>query len=365
LRKNCFVWALCIALVIAFVVVGCTPAKPAPAPTPTTPTTPTPAPVAAPITWKFAIWVPPQHTSVVNNIKPWSDTVTQKTDGGLKFTLFPGSALGKAEDHYDLVVKGTADIAIFTQSFTPGRFPLTAVTELPFVVTTTDATSRTLADLYREFPEIQKEYADTHPIFLSINGGLELYTTKKAVRTLDDIKGLTIRASGQQSADMLKALGATPILMPMTDLYTAMQKGTVDGCVALYEASMSFKLQEVSKYVTEINLSTVNDGWTVNKDSWNKLPANIQQMIDFNGPMGCDYVQDLNTKAFAIGETTGLKLLKDAGVEIIKLSPDEMAKWRAATNSLTQAWISQANAKGAPGQKIYDETLKLIKKYTK
>jgi TRAP-type transport system periplasmic protein len=364
LRKNYLFLSLCIALALSFIVVGCTPAATTPA-TPTTPTTPTTPAAPTVIEWKMATWVPPQHTSVITTQTPWIKEVLEKTGGRLKITNFPGAALGKAEDHYDLAAKGVADLSLFTQGFTAGRFPLSGATELPFVVTTSEATSRALFGIYQEFPEVQKEYADTHIIFLSINDALELYTTKKAVRTLEDLKGLTIRASGPENAAMLKALGATPILMPMTDLYTAMQKGTVDGCVALYEASMGFRLHEVTKYVTAIELSTVNDGWTVNKNSWDKLPADIKEMLGPTGSLGQENILAKNTVAFENGKTKGKELLKGAGVEFITLSPAEKQRFVDACSGIREQWIADKEAKGLPARKVADRAAELVKQYTK
>ena len=125
--KRFVVLFLASALVASLAVFGCA-APPTEAP-------PTEAPPVAeePIEMSVAIWVPPVHHTVPDMLEPWAQELEKRTNGRLKLTLFTGSALGAPADHFDIAVEGAADIAIFNPGFTPGRFPLSEVIELPFL----------------------------------------------------------------------------------------------------------------------------------------------------------------------------------------------------------------------------------------
>ena len=91
---------------------------------------------------KFAQPFSPKHTMQKKVFEPWAEKVNQLTNGKVKVTFFPGGALGKTPDHYNLAEKGIADIIYVLQDYTPGRFPMTSVFELPFMIPSATQTSR-------------------------------------------------------------------------------------------------------------------------------------------------------------------------------------------------------------------------------
>ena len=86
-----------------------------------------------PIELKFSSWVGIAHGHHTGVMVPWAKMIEEKSGGRLKVTIYPGSTLGKPADHYDMVVNGIADIAFIAPGYTPGRFPLISVTELPML----------------------------------------------------------------------------------------------------------------------------------------------------------------------------------------------------------------------------------------
>ena len=101
----------------------------------------------------------PKHTIQTMVLDPWAKKIEEMTGGKVKVTMFPGGALGKASDHYSLAEKGIADIVYALQDYTPGRFPLTSVFELPFMIPSAEKTSVAMWKTYEKFPEFRKEYS--------------------------------------------------------------------------------------------------------------------------------------------------------------------------------------------------------------
>ena len=341
---------LTFVLLPSLVIFGC--AAPAPAPT-----------EAEPIEMNFAIWVPPMHCWVTDGAEPWAAEVEKQTGGRLKINLFPGAALGKAPDHYDLAVTGTADIAHFNPGFTPGRFPLASYIQLPFLTHRAWASSRTAWELFQKYPELQAEFSQTKLFGTFVTDPVQVFTVSKPVRTLEDIKGMVIRVPGEREGEMVKLLGGTPAFMPMTEIYQVLEKGTIDGCLVAIEACQSFRVHEVTKYCTLVDISSLYSALAWNLDSWNRLPKDIQTLLEDD--LGAYYLIDRISPAFEEMTKVGLQLMKDANVETINLSPDELARWKEQTMPVRDAWVKDMEAEGQPAGKILDEAIKLEEKYLK
>ncbi|MEJ2725011.1 MAG: TRAP transporter substrate-binding protein, partial [Deltaproteobacteria bacterium] len=167
-------------------------------------------------------WPPPhpQHTMV---IQPWAKKLNQLTGGRLKISLFPGQALGKAADHYEMAVKGVCDIALTNPMYTPARFQLLSVFWLPFMVTTAEQTSVALWKAYDKY--MQDEFKDVKVLWLYVHAPGQIFTRKKEVKTLRDFEGMKIRATNPYVEESLKILGASPVFIPVPEVYPALERG--------------------------------------------------------------------------------------------------------------------------------------------
>jgi TRAP-type C4-dicarboxylate transport system substrate-binding protein len=151
--------------------------------------------------------------------------------------------------------------------------------------------------------------------------------------------------------------------MPMTEIYQTLERGTIDGCFVAIEACQSFRVHEVTKYCTMVDLSSITFGVAWNLDSWNRLPKDIQTLLE--GDLGAKYWLANYPPAFEAMTQKGLQLMKDANVETINLSPDEMARWVELAMPAREHWVQDMEAKDKPARKILDETVRLEEKYLK
>ena len=164
-----------------------------------------------------------------NAVKPWIAQVEKATNGRVKIELYSSQTLLKGIDTWKGVASGIADMGWCVQSYWPDLTPLAEVMTLPGLpMKSAEHGSEVLWKLYEKFPAIQREFSAIQPILLHTTDPYFLLTTKKQVKTLEDIKGLKIRAIGGPGTDHMKALGAVPIAIPMPDVYQALDKGVVD-----------------------------------------------------------------------------------------------------------------------------------------
>jgi len=319
----------------------------------------TAASAASPVELKLAhAWATTHHVHVI--LDQWTKDVEQATKGRVKITIYPGGALSTAVQLYDTVRTGVADLAWFLQGYTPGKFPLTSVVELPFMASSSKQGSPALWEVYENSPEMQAEYGGVKVLSMWVVDPGQLMTSRKVVRNLEDVKGLKIRIGSDTTKATAEVLGAVPILMAINELYDSLQKGVVDGTLLGTSAIRTFKLQNLLKGLTIGNFFVNAHALGINKNSWAKIPAEDQKII-------------MDLAGLRLAKITGLKFdsegqvgyddAKAAGVEIVQLPPAEMSRWTGAVAGIYQQWIADMKAKGLPGQQLYDKTREILKKY--
>ena len=208
----------------------------------------------------------------VEALQPWVKKVEEATKGKVKIDVYYSQTLAKAPDIWNAVKTGVADMGWCFHGYWPDMTPLADVITLPSLpIKSAEKGSEVLWKLYEKYPSIQNHFKDVHVLMLWTSHPYILITTKKQVKTLEDIKGLKIRVTGGPPTEQMKALGAVPVLMPMPDTYLALDKGVIDGMGAPWEPILAHRLYEVVKYYTIVPLSAVYFSMPINKQKWESL----------------------------------------------------------------------------------------------
>jgi len=301
----------------------------------------------------------PDHVQDSKAMKPFSEEVEKLTDGRVKFKIYPGGALGGPKDTYDNITTGIMDAGWGLQGYNAGKFTVHSVLQLPFVADGTGADLSVVAQkLYDKFPEIQEEYGDVKPLWVHGADPYAIITKGKAVRSFEDVKGLKLRTPSVEAGEMIKSWGATPVSLPAPEIYDALQKGVIDGGVLPVAAIKDFNLTDLVDYVTLGNFNTSLFYVVMNKGSWDKISPEDQKIIEeklIGEPMA-----KMAGEAFDYQKDLAEKEAKAAGVEFITLEDSELQKFKDKSEVVKEKWLSDMKAKGIDGQKIYDETIKLI-----
>ena len=189
-------------------------------------------------------------------------------------------------------------------------------------------------------------------LWLHVTPAVKLITRKKPVRALADLKGLKIRVSGATAVKMGRALGFTPVSMPMGDLYLGLEKGVIDGVALPTEILISRRLGEVTKYVTDIDLGHDTFFVVMNQQSWDRLPADVKKVFD---RLSGDWAVDFTGKAWDKFDHEAKAKVKASGIEFISLSPEENARWKQLLEPIKDEYAAELDAKGLPGTKVLRE----------
>lgn len=312
---------------------------------------------AAEIDLKFSHSFSPMHTMQKKVFEPWGEKLSQITDGKVKVTMFPGGALGKPGDQYVLAEHGIADIVYLLHDYSPGRFPVTSVFELPFMTPTAQTASEAMWKTFEKFPGLQKEYSKYKVLALFCHPAGHFHTTKKPIRTIADFNGLKMRTASPWVTAALKNFGSIPVEMPITDTYTSLERGVVDGTVVPFEGLGIFKLDDLAKYTTITDFYTVTMAVLMNKRKYESLPDDVKKAIDENSGL---VMSSWCGKAYDAAEIPFKERAVKKGIEMIQLSDADMQKLHAETLPLRDEWIKEMGKRGIDGKPILAGALQFL-----
>jgi TRAP-type C4-dicarboxylate transport system substrate-binding protein len=308
---------------------------------------------------KVAEFVGPQHFMTQWLVK-WGEKLEKASNGRLVFKHFPGAQMAPAPGHYDLARTGQAEVAWFLHGGTPGRFPLTELISLPYMVGSAEIGTKTLNDRELRSKYLDREHRGVHVLLLLTHQPGNIHTTRKPVRTTEDLKGLRIRFAAPTIRDFVAALGGTPVGVAPPDQLEMLQKGTLDGVFIDYGgAGIAFKMGGTLKYTTEMYSYVSSFGVAMNPEFYDRLPADLKKLVD-HSTVGVEKEVGEGWDAL---DAIGKKLLVEGGDEPIRLAPAEDARFRKIGEQVVEAKLKELEQKNLPARQVYQLMKTLSEKH--
>ena len=301
----------------------------------------------------------------VHALQPWVKKVEEATKNRVKIDVFYAQTLVKGPDIFNAVKTGVADMGWCWHGYWPDMTPLCDVITLPALPSkSAEHGSEVLWRLYEKTPAIQREFRDVHVLQLWTGDPRFLLTTKKQVKTLQDIKGMKIRVPGGPPTEQMKILGAVPVLMPMPDTYQALDKGVIDGMDMSWEGTLSYRIYEIVKYYTTAPLTTTYFSMVMNKQKWESLPKDVQEAI--TSVSGLEAAKFWGRNFFDTAEGAVAEAVKKGNYTMThySLPPEEVERWtKISGEPMWKEWVKKMEGKGRPeAQQVLDTVLDLFKK---
>lgn len=293
---------------------------------------------------RYSNFIPPGHVLRTQVFEPWMADVERVTAGRVKVEMLP-KVVGTVAGQHDAVRDGLADVAVVVPSYTPGKFDLTEIAEVPFLGDRAELVAPAYFNFYAKHLQKQGEFAGTHLLTIFTNTPPQLYTAKRSVRSLDDFKGLKLRTSSASTAQAVTLLGGVPVLKPVTEIYEMVNGGLVDGALFPPLDHRSFKLAQLLPRMTQIpgGLSCSVVALIINDAKWNSLSAADREAImKVSGAT----LARLAGKAYDQSSREATEEMQKAGATIESLSPAVTAELKQRIAPVEQAWIERARKKG-------------------
>ena len=310
---------------------------------------------------KIAYFVGQQHF-MSKWLIGWGEKLEKASNGRLAFKHFPSAQMAPTPAHYDLARTGQAEVSWFLHGGTPGRFPLTELISLPYMVRSSEMGTKVLNDPQLRSRHLDAEHKGVHVLLLLTHQPGNVYTTKKPIRTAADMKGMRIRFASPTIREFIGGLGGTPVGVQPTEILEQLQKGSIDGAFIDYGgAGIAFKMGGTLKYATEMYSYVASFGVGMNPEFHARLPADLKQLL----AESVKGVEKEVGEGWDALDSIGKKLIVDGGAQVIRLSKDEDAKFRKIGASVTEAKLTELEGKGLPAREVYKTLRSLSGKHAK
>jgi TRAP-type transport system periplasmic protein len=311
-----------------------------------------------PIDLKIAMWVGATHPGGLC-AKQWSDELEKRTGGRIKAIFYYSEALGKAPTYADLLQSGGTDAATVMFGYTPGRFPLLEIMNLPFVWPDGDVPNKVYYDLWAK-GHFNKELAKYKLLYLGTTAPYDI-VSKDAIRTPAEAKGKRLRSGGGPWTATIEAWGGVPVTIPAAEIYPALERGILDGIVQGIAPAFNLKLHEIAKFVNLTGVGSYGFSMAMNLDYYKRLPPEVRTVLDElateqqkNPSQGRIFTEEAEK---AVSQLAGF------GVTVYRPNPDVMAQWKAQGKPVIEKWIKDMTDRNLPGKQIVDDLVESAKKY--
>ncbi len=298
--------------------------------------------------WNFNVWGGKRaFTAGIEIIK---DELEAAAPGQFELKINYGDALGHRKQNSENIKVGAFEAGQMCVGYYPNKYPLLSVMELPFLLPVSLEQRAKVEMAVMNHPDIQAELANLWNMKFFGPSFLPAYEFmgNKRIETVEDMKGVKMRISGL-NAQALMVFGAVPTMVQAPEAYTALDRGTIDSFGFPYSYAFgSYKLYEVSKYVTEgLAMGGFMCFQGVNIDTWNKTPEAVRKAL----PAAQQKAVTALISAYRTADKKWIPIFHEK-LEVVQIAPETRAKVAAGAGKIWNEWVDAQEAAGRPGSKM-------------
>lgn len=323
---------ICLIALVSVPLVACAPKAEV---------SPTPSPTPQKITWKLNSQG--MKGAYAELWTEWfCERVTERSNGRMELVPYFGGELGyKGPELLRVVRDGLLDITHIILPQVSGDFPEPSLAELPFLCAEVGECALVVEKIH---PMIEKQLLEKWNLVMlkQSPNSWQAFGLKEEIKKIEDFGGLKIRVASEPQAELVKALGAVPVTIQAAELYTAVQRGTVDGWLTAPQFAYSIKLYEVTPYIMWLPITSMTDVIVVNKNSFEGLPKDLQNVLIEAGEATVSHaIYELNTLF-----PTWRMQLEGAGATVYVPPPDVTKAMQSKAPPIWASWTERASPLG-------------------
>jgi TRAP-type C4-dicarboxylate transport system substrate-binding protein len=295
---------------------------------------------------RYSNWVPATHPIITKVIEPLSRDLEAATEGRVTIEVLP--ALGPPPGHFDLVENEVADMAFSVHGYTPGRFALTEIGELPFTHNHAVVNSLAYWNTYQRFMMDANEHDGVRLLGLWTNGPYQLTMRGDLLTSIDAVEGKRIRVPGPLVERVSTALGMVPISSSVTDAYEQVSRGVINGMFQQLETVWNFNLSE---YLTHV--STVPGGFAhssqyvvMSNAAYERLSEEDRAALD---ALTGEALVLRFAEMWQEEEEAAIGKLEEAGTVFHDVTDDVLVELRERLAFVEDDWVQAADERGVDG----------------
>jgi TRAP-type C4-dicarboxylate transport system substrate-binding protein len=307
---------------------------------------------------KLSHWVPATHP-LQKAMEEWGASVEKASNGTIKSTVYPAQQLGKAFDHYNMARDGIVEFAYVNPGYEPGRFPIIAAGEIPFLIGEVHGGIRAVDTWYRKYAPT--EMKDVKYCFSFILDPATWHSRTKKIVVPSDIKGMKVRPSNATVATWVTQLGGTNVQASASEVRDVMEKGVAEAVIFPWGSVPLLGVDKVTKYDMDAAISTTMFQWVMNQKTYDAMSPAQKKVIDdhcttdwaakFADPWG-DF------------EHAGLAKVKALpGREVYQITDAQLDEWKKSAEPLRQVWADNVRKVGGDPDTIMKELKAALDQY--
>lgn len=303
---------------------------------------------------KYSNWLPPGQAMRMEVMEPWIAEVEKVTQGRVKIDTAP-KVVGTLPAQFDVARDGQADLVIFIPGYTPNRFDLLEVLQLPFVSDNPEVLAPAADRFYRKHLASYNEFKGVHPLSVYVVSPRQVFNSKRPLRSVADFKGLKVRSPQLSATQALTLLNAVPISKPVSETYELLSSGVIDGTFMPPESIPAFKLTELVPYATIVPGAIYNTVLVlgINENKWKSLRTEDRDAI--TRISGDVFARNIG-RAYANGDKAAFELMRKAGKPAEVFPAPALAEMKKVLLPIERDWMEKAKKKGmADPQKVLDQ----------
>lgn len=300
----------------------------------------------------------PRHVVSTQGVEAWMACV-KSANVSVDFNYFPSGQIASTKEMLNALNKGVADLSIIPMGYVTSKMPLNGVSLLPDLGSRASDVTPAYSRAVRQ-GLMGKEFADNkiQPIWVIVFPAYQLMSRAAPLRTAADFKGKVIRSSGGAMNLTVASLGASAAEIPSSDLYVALERGTVDGGLSALASIKPYKLNEVIRAVsTNGEFGSFSLTFAADKADWDKLTDGQRAaMTECGAKIEASFAAHLDKQTDQLGAE-----FANAGVQVYQFSPEELAWINGQLESVSKDWVDRLAARSLPAAQALAEYRKLVK----
>lgn len=295
---------------------------------------------------------PNKHIISAGGVEPFMAKLTELVGDAVSYNYFPAGQLANLRGLMNAVQTGVADAVPVPIGYVSDQMPLNGVSTLPGL----GSSARTNIDAYAkaiQTPELMGEFdaAGIVPIWNMGYPPYQLFSTAGPIRTLEEFQGRVIRSAGGSMNLAIEALGASPAEISASDIYVAMERGTVDTTFSAYASVKGYAVHELCNAGSRNgSFGTFTNVFSIRQEKWDTIPGDIQDAIMEAGAWTEQHVGDKmdSDDAVLAEEFTA------AGVELYDFAAADLEQINGALGAVHDAWVERLMERGVPADTVLD-----------
>ncbi|SMF65815.1 TRAP-type C4-dicarboxylate transport system, substrate-binding protein [Tistlia consotensis] len=315
-------------------------------------------PALAETTLTVAHGFSPTHVIAAQGVDPWMACMKAKAGDQLGFNYYPSGQVASTKEMLTALNAGIADLTTVPIGYVSSKMPLNGVSMLPGLGSSAGQVIPVYSKAVRQ-GLLAKEFEQNHirPIWVMVLPAYQIVSRVGPLRTKEDFAGKVVRSAGGTMNLTLSALGASPAEIPSSDMYVAMERGTVDATLSAYASIKPYNINEVMNAVSANGeFGSFSIAFSMSDSSWTKLSPELQQMAS-----DCGSQVEGSIARFLDGEVDELKAeFSKAGVTVYDFTPEQLAWMHKQLGQVSDDWVARLKDRGLPAQQALDEYRKLM-----